>query len=274
MARERKVKQESNRTKDIPEKKKKIVLELIKFMKESKAVMLASMRGLPGSQFHKIKKQLRGIAELRVPKRSAIKRAIEGCGIEQMKELENYIQSDVVLLFSEKDPFTLAGLLKQRQSPAKAKAGDIAPEDIKIEAGPTDLLPGPAISELASVGLKVSVENGKLTIKQGAVIVKKGAKVEEKAVGVLGKLNVTPMKVGFIPVAAYDADDKKVYGEITIDSEGTLNSLREAVGKSVGFAIKIGYATKETVKFMIHKAEREAKALNAKVQTTKKEDVA
>ena len=211
MAKESKVKADT-RTKDIPEKKKKIVLELVKLMKESKAVMLASMRGLPGSQFHKIKKQLRGIAELRVAKTSAVNRAIESCGVAQIKELESYIQPDVVLLFSQKDPFTLAGLLKQRQSPAKAKAGDIAPEDIKIEAGPTDLLPGPAISELAGVGLKVSVENGKLSIKQATVVVKKGAKIEEKVVGVLGKLNITPMKVGFIPVAAYDAEDKKMYG--------------------------------------------------------------
>ena len=134
-------------------------------------------------------------------------------------------------------------------------------------------MPGPAISELASVGLKVAVENGKLAIKIGAKLVKKGEAVTEKAAGVLSKLGITPMKVGFLPIAAYDSSDKKVYAELNVDPEAVLAVLKEQFGRSLGFAVKIGYPSKETISYMLQRAGREEIALNKKVdvQTDTKE---
>ena len=159
------------------------------------------------------------------------------------------------------DAFELSGLLIEKQSSAKAKVGNISPEDIEVGPGPTELMPGPAISELGSVGLKVAVENGKLAIKQGAIIVKKDEVIDEKAANAMGKLNIMPMKVGFIPLAAYDAKGDTVYAEIKIDKKGTLEALREAVGKSFGFAVNVGYAVKETISYFIAKAGVEERAL-------------
>ena len=135
------------------------------------------------------------------------------------------------------DAFELSSLLTDNQTPAKAKPGDLAPEDIEIEAGPTELIPGPAISELSSVGLKVAVENGKLAIKQGRVVSKKGDEIDEKTSSVLAKLNILPMQVGFEPVAAYDKQEDKLYEGIKIDKKGTLENLREMIGKALGFGL-------------------------------------
>ena len=247
------------------EQKKKIVSELAEKLKNSKTLLLASTKSLPSSQFHKIKKSLRGKAELRVVKKTILNRAILATEKGSLQNLKDYIKSDVAVLISEEDAFELSSILSENQSPVKAKSGDIAPEDIRVEQGPTDLPPGPAISELSGVGLKVSVEGGKLAIKQGATLVKEGEKINEKVASVLAKLNITPMKVGFIPIAAYDSVSETIYTEIKIDKPAALEELRVSISKSLGFAVKIIYTTDKTIPYLIAKAGLQEKALQAHI---------
>ncbi|MBI5804169.1 50S ribosomal protein L10 [Candidatus Pacearchaeota archaeon] len=248
------------------EEKKKLVEEISEKMKKSRTILIASTKGLPASQFQDIKKKLRGKAEVFVAKKSIVLRAIAKTERGAIQNLKNKIGADVALIISDIEAFELASLLIDNQSSAKAKVGDVSPEDIRIEPGPTDLMPGPAISELGSVGLKVAVEEGKLAIRQGATIVKQGEKINDKVAGVMGKLNILPMKVGFIPLSAYDSKSDSIFAEIKIDKKGTLNELKELIKKSLGFAINVGYNTKETITYFIVKAGMEEKALSRMIE--------
>jgi large subunit ribosomal protein L10 len=254
--------------KEVPEYKLKIVNELVSKMKKSKTILVASTKGLPSSQFHLIKKNFRGKAEIKVVKKSAAIRAIEAAARPGLDKLKNEIKADVAIFFSDVDLFELSGMLGDNQSSTRAKPGDIAPEDISVEAGPTDLLPGPAISELSSVGLRVAVEGGKITIKLPKVIVPKGEEIKENVASVLGKLNITPMKVGFEPVAAYDSVNEKVYVGIKIDKKATLEQLRLDIGKALGFARARNYVTKETLSYFFGKANAEEKAIEKLINKT------
>jgi len=250
------------REKPIPEAKKELVKELVDKISNNRTVLIASCKGLPGEQFHEIKKKLRGKAEIKVTRKSAIYRAIDEIEKGAVKNLKEKVGADIVILFSDMDPFELSALLSDNQSPAKARAGDIAPDDINIESGPTDLIPGPAISELSGVGLKVAVKEGKLEIMKGALVAKKGEKISAAIAGVLAKLNIKPMKVGFIPLAAYDSKEDKYFIDIAIDKKGTLETLRDLIGKALSFSLNIGYPTKETIIYLIAKAANEEKVLS------------
>jgi len=265
---EQKTETKTLREKEIPEYKIKLVQELANMMKGSKTVLIASTRGLPSSQFHEIKKRLRGKAEIKVAKKSAVIRAIEATKDESLQSLKEQIGADIALFFSNIDAFELSGLLAESQSATKAKAGDIALEDIRVEPGPTDLVPGPAISELSGVGLKVAVEGGKLAIKLPHTIVKAGEAIKENVAGVMAKLGITPMKVGFEPIAAYDSNSKKIYVGIKIDKNAALEELRESISKALGFAVGIEYVTKETLSFILGRAVREEKAIEALLNKT------
>jgi len=261
-----------NRSKPIPKEKVKLVKDLSEQMKSSRTVMLASCVGMPGSQFHKIKKDLRGQAEMKVVRKSAFLRAVESSGKEKMKGLEAKAVDNFVILLSDKDAFTLAEVLLSNRSSRAAKPGDIAPEDVDVEPGPTDLLPGPAISELSGVGLKVAVKDGKLEIQKGATIAKAGESIPANVASVMSKLGIKPIKVGFSPLAAYDSEDDMVYVDIKIDKEGAYDALKEAIRKSLGFAVGIGYPAKETIKFFISKAAMEEKAIEKLLGVEKAEE--
>ena len=254
-----------SRTKEVPEYKIKLVAELAQKIKKSNTVLIASTSKLPSSQFHEIKKNLRGKADIKVARKSAVIRAIDAVGKAGINDLKNSIKADVAIFFSNLDAFELSGLLSENQSPTRAKAGDIAPEDIQIEPGPTDLLPGPAISELSGVGLKVAVEGGKLAVKQPHVIVKKGDAIKPNVASVMGKLGITPMKVGFEPLAAYDSKNDKVYFGIKIDKKGFMESFRSDIARARSFAINIMYVSKDTISSLLGKAAMHEKALSAKL---------
>ncbi len=246
----------------VSEEKKEIVSELTKLAKEKKTILIASIKNIPGGQFQEIVKKLRGKAIVKVPKKNLIFRALDSANGEEMKNLKEKIDDSFAILFSDLDPFKLAGNLMKYKSASKAKPGQIAPTDIEIPAGPTELVPGPAISELGAVGLQVRVEKGKLTIKESRVIVKEGEKIKPNVAAIMSKLDIKPFSIGFTPICAFDSEEKKFYSEIKIDKEKTIEELKEAFGKALPFAVEIGYISKDTITFMIGKAGAQANKIN------------
>ena len=255
------------REKEIPEYKLKLVQEIASKIKNHRTLLIASTKGLPSSQFHEIKKAIRGKAEIKVAKKNIVLRAIDEVRSAALDSMKQQVGANVALFFSNEEPFALSGILADNQSPTKAKAGDIAPEDIVVEPGPTSLVPGPAISELSGVGLKVAVEGGKLTIKLQRTIVRQGEVIKENVASVMTKLNIAPMKVGFEPIAAYDRTEDKVYVGIKIDKKGALEQLRILASKAFSFATNIKYLSTETVKYFIARAGLEESAITKKLNT-------
>jgi len=251
--------------------KVKALKELIGMIERYPTVCVSSIENLPSKQLQKIRHMLRKEITMKIVKKNTAIMAFEESKRENVGELAKYVEKNSVILFSNLDPFEIASLLNDNKFPIKAKPGQIANEDLVIEAGPTDLMPGPAISELAAVGLKTGVEGGKISIKETKAIVKAGQNISKNAADVLMKLDIMPFTIGLDIKAAYDNKDKKVYSNIKIDREGFKNSLLGAFASARQFAINLGYATKETITLILARAQREALALEkltTQAQTT------
>jgi len=256
----------SKREKPIPEYKIKAVKELANLIKNKKTILIASIKNLPSSQYQEIGKKLRGKAEIKVPKKNLFFRAIDASGNKEAEQIKECYENSVALLFSDLDGYELAAELLKNKSPAKAKPGQEAPMDIEVQAGPTDLPPGPAISELGAVGLQVMIEKGKITIRESKVIVKEGAKISQAAADIMAKLDIKPFSIGFIPLCSFDNESKKLYLEIKINPEEAIADLKDAYGRALPFAVEIGYINSDTIKFLLGKAGMQEKALLALVK--------
>jgi large subunit ribosomal protein L10 len=249
--------------------KKETVKELTDLISKKKTILIASIKNIPTSQFQEIVKKLREKAVVKVPKKNLMIRALETSGDEHVKQIEKEIKENVAVLFSDIDCFELAGELVRNKTPAKAKAGQEAPEDIEVPAGPTELVPGPAISELGALGIQIQIDKGKISIKEPKIIVKKGQKISSGAADIMNKLDIKPFSISLVPIAGYDAHDKKLYLDIKIEREKTVEELKKAFGKALPFAVSIGYICKDTIGFLIQRAGRQEKALE---KLTSKED--
>ncbi|NPE27075.1 50S ribosomal protein L10 [Methanococcoides sp. SA1] len=246
------------------------VKELAELMKR-KTVMVISVKGLPSAQFQDIKKKIRDKASVRVAKKSVIGHALNENKITELEDLVPYVQDSTAMLFSDEDAFELSGILGNEKSPTKAKAGMIAPFDIEVKAGPTELLPGPDISALSAVGLVPKVENGKISVMMDKVILKEGKEVTEAIASIMAKLDIIPFEVGVEPVAAYM--DGVVYGDIKIDVEGAVSDLEYSSGRAFALAVDLGIVNDVTLDSVLGKAASEEGILT-RVVTGEPEPVA
>lgn len=238
----------------IPRYKIKLVNELVNLIKTKKTILIASIKNLPAAQFQQIGKKLRADALIKVPKKSLIYRAIDESKNIELSKLKDVLDESYAILFSDIDAYELAGKLLKNKTPARAKSGQEAPTDIEIPAGPTDLIPGPAISELGALGIKIQIKDGKIEISEPKIVAKQGEAISAGACDVMGKLDIKPFSVGYIPLSAFDLEKGILYNEINIDTEGTTEALKDAFSRALPFAVEIGYANDETIRFMIQKA--------------------
>jgi large subunit ribosomal protein L10 len=246
----------------IPKYKIESVKNLSDLLKNKKTILVASIKNIPNSQFQEIVKKLREKAIVKVPKKRLLFRAIDALEKEDIKKLKEKINESFAILFSDIESYDLANELSQNTSPAKAKPGQEAPEDIKIEEGPTDLVPGPAISELGALGIQIQIEKGKIHIKKEKIIAKKGEKISQGAAEIMGKLDIKPFTIGFIPICAFDSKENKFYSDIKIDKQGSILRLKKAHAEAFGLAIMVNYSSEDTIRLLISKASAHANKIN------------
>ncbi len=241
--------------------KQKQVQELAEKIKNARTLMIVSIKSLPSKQFNEIKKSVRKLALIKIAKKNIMLRVIKKLEKDSVLSLEKYIKSDYAFVISDIEGFELAGILSKKKTPVFAKAGQIATDDIEIKAGPTDLVPGPAISELGSLGIKIAVEEGKISIKVSKVVVNKGQGINSNVASLLQKLNIQPFNIGLKPLVIYDIKDEKIYAEINVDTGSVVEKLKIASSKALGFSQKIVYYCKDTIGYLLSKANLEGEAL-------------
>lgn len=249
------------RNKPIPEHKKKIVSELKNLLSSKRTILLTSIKNLPAKKLQDITKSMRGKAIIKHPKKNLMIRALNETKKEGLEEIKDEIKAGTAIVFSDEEPYELSSEFLKEKTPAEAKPGQEAPEKIEIPAGPTDLPPGPAITELSSIGLKVKIDKGKITIDEGKVVAEEGEKISVNVAKVMSKLGIRPFSIGIIPKSAFDLKEEKFYKEIKIDSEEAIKNLKDAFSKAIPFAVEINYPCQETISYIITKAQIEAKKM-------------
>lgn len=257
----------STKIKKVPEKKKKALAELVELINNYNTTMVSFTTNVPSSQLQLIRKKLsQKETKIRIVKKKQLIIALKESKKEKAAQLASYLKESSAVIFSNLDPFDLATLLAAYKYNVKAKAGQTATADITIEAGPTDIAPGPIISELANAGIKAGIEGGKVAVKQSKVAVHKGEKISKGMADLLGKLDIKPFTIGLEPAAAYDTKNDAIYADIKIDTQATIEKLKEGWSSALALAEYIAYPVKEIIKKLLVKASRRAKALQSKIK--------
>lgn len=247
----------------VAEYKKRIVKELVKLLESYPTIGVADLTYLPAAQLRQIRNILRGKVLIRVAKKRLIKLALDALSRKKkgIDKLEDHLQGICALVFSKENPFVLYKLIQKNKSKAPAKAGQIAPNDIMIKAGPTPFTPGPIIGELGALGIKTKVEGGKINIVEDKVVVKEGEEISEKVAEILKRLGIEPMEIGLNVLAVYE--DGLIYGKdvLAVDEEKLMSDLIESFYRAKTLAKEIGYFVKEIVEEMIAECFNSCKAV-------------
>ena len=253
----------SNSKAHVSEAKKKVVANLVKLIKENPIIGVVNMENLPASQLQKISAKLRDNVVLTMTKKRLMKLAFEKTKDDKkdILKLIDCLKGMPALLFTKQDPFELFKTLKKNKSFAPAKAGQIAPCDLSLKAGPTPFAPGPIIGELGAMGLKTKVEDNKINIIENKVVVKEGEEVKTNVAGILSRLGVKPVEIGLELVAVYENGDILTKDVLDIDEEAYINDMKSAHSEAFKLAVELSYPIEEIIAIVLPKIHSEARTL-------------
>ncbi len=247
----------------VAESKKKVVQEFVDLIKKYPIVGAVNMEGLPAPQLQTMRSMLRDTVVLRMTKRRLLTLALEQTkadkpGIEKLKE---NLKGMPALLFTKENPFKLFKKLKENKSTAPAKAGQTAPKEIVVKAGPTSFAPGPVIGELGALGIKCGVENGKIAIKEDSVVAQEGDIISQKLAEILTRLGIEPMEVGLDLVATYEDGTIFTKDILNVDQDEFMQKLQNAASWAFNLSVEATYLTKDNIELLVQRAFRNSKGL-------------
>lgn len=246
----------------VSEEKKRFVQQLAGELKQSPIVGLLNMHSLPAPQLQNMRATLlKQKVNIIMARKRLLRLAMKDSNKQNIEQLAGKIKGMPALLLASTNPFSLYSAIQKNKSKAPAKAGQAAPKDIVVKAGPTSFAPGPIISELAAVGIKTKVEQGKLAIVGDTIVAKEGDIISPKLAETLKRLDIKPMEIGLDIVAVWEEgmifDAKQLHVD---EAEYSLN-FTQAAQWAINLALETAYLTEETTELLLQKAFREAKVL-------------
>jgi large subunit ribosomal protein L10 len=246
----------------VKEGKIKAVEAMRKNLDEAAVIGLLDMHKMPSGQLQKIRKELRGKAEIKMVKKSILMFAMEKSEREGLKKLEGLMPSQPTMVFTNMDPFKFYALVSKLRLPAYAKVGDEVEHDVKVSAGPTSLMPGPVISEFQKAGIPATIQEGKIAIRKDKTVLKAGNQVTSDLASIFRKLKIQPVTVGLNVVAMLK--DNEIYKKDVLEIVNELpKQIPQASQNALNLSVFICYPTKQNVKILIAKATNEANVINA-----------
>ncbi|MFH0922668.1 MAG: 50S ribosomal protein L10 [Candidatus Micrarchaeota archaeon] len=246
------------------QQKKDAVSKIKADLKKYPIVAIASNASLPSRQYNLIMKKTRGHAKFDISRHTLLIKALEEARPEA-KELTKYLGNSGLILLSDLPAFKLFQLFKQNKSKAAAKPGAIAPNDIVIPAGETNLAPGPVLTELKMAKIDAKIQGPKVVIVRDALVAKKGEPISEPVAKILSKLGIEPFEIGLDIKAVWDNGILYPGDLLDIDTDAFKMQLVQAHQAAVNLGVFAGIHNSVTTPLMVQKAAREANALSKMV---------
>ncbi|MGC8587042.1 MAG: 50S ribosomal protein L10 [Candidatus Micrarchaeia archaeon] len=228
------------------------VNNLKKEVKQYNSVGVLQLRSLPDTLLQKIRNEMKSGMKIVMARKSLLKKALEGDST--LEKLIPFIDGNVALVLSNKDPFELYREVGAKRLKMAAKPGQIAGSDIFIEAGETTIAPGQAVTDLKAAGIDVQIQKGKVAIAKSKVLVPAGAKISTAVSKALRMLDITPFEA-YASISAIISSNMLMTKEVLgITKEETVGNIVSAFGNAYALSIAANYVTPFNIKEFIRRA--------------------
>lgn len=225
-------------------------------MKSYRTAALIDLRKLPDSLLQKIRKKVRQDGgKLMILRKAVIERVLKANPKLSAKVSE--CDKPVGLILTNSSPYQLHTFFKQNKKRRAAKAGDVAPFDIIVPEGETDLPPGPALSELKTAGINVQIKGGKIVVAKDSVVSKTGEVITAPKVSALQKMGVMPFEISVRYIFGFDGE--YIYPAELFLMDDTINSdLALCLSDAFNLSINASYPTERNIGILLGEAFRQS----------------
>jgi len=219
-------------------------LRLIQLLEEFPKCFIVGVDNVGSKQMQQIRQSLRIDAQLLMGKNTMIRKAI--CGhLESNPALEKilpHIKGNVGFVFTNLDLVDIRDKILENKVKAPARAGALAPLDVKIPAQNTGLGPEKT-SFFQALSIPTKISKGTIEILNEIHLIKKDDRVGASEATLLNMLNISPFTYGLKIRQVYDSGTVFSPEILDITPEDLRAKFLEGVRNVASVSLAIGYPT-------------------------------
>jgi len=228
--------------------KAKYFEKLIRYLNEYEKILIVGADNVGSSQMQAIRIKLRGTGEVLMGKNTMIRKALKGHMSENpsLEKLLPLVRGNIGFVFTKGDLGVTRDICLANKVKAPAKAGALAPVDVKIPAQVTTMGPEKT-SFFQALSITTKITRGTIEILNEVHIIKAGEKVGASEATLLNMMGYQPFSYGLEVLNVYDSGS--IYGPEVLDIKPAdlLKRFLEGVSTVASVSLAINYPTVASV---------------------------
>jgi len=219
-------------------------LKITSLFDEYHKAFIVNADNVGSKQMQLIRQALREKAVILMGKNTMMRKAIRG-HLETNPGLEKLlpaIRNNVGFVFTKEDLSEIRTVLMENKVQAPARAGAVAPLDVKIPAQATTLGPEKT-SFFQALSIPTKITKGTIEILNEVSLIKEGEKVGQSESTLLNMLNISPFTYGLQIENVYDSGTIFSPGILDITDDDIIQKFMVGVRNIASVSLAIGYPT-------------------------------
>jgi len=218
-------------------------------------VLIINVDNVGSYQLQKVRKQLRGTAEVLMGKNTVIRKILREHADPEVQALEQFIDGNIGFVFTNESLKDIKDVVTLEKTPASAKVGMYAPVDVILPAGPTGLDPGQT-SFFQAMNIGTRITRGAIEITNAVTLCIAGDKVSSTAVALMSKMELRPFEFGIRGMTCME--NGQIFPASILDTtdDTLIASFLKGVARVASISLAIGYPTLASVPHSVVNAFR------------------
>ena len=219
-------------------------MKITKLFDDYPKCFIVNADNVGSKQMQQIRQGLREKAVVLMGKNTMMRKAIRG-HLENNPSLERLlpcIRNNVGFVFTREDLVEVRELLLANKVKAPARAGALAPLDVKIPAQTTTLGPEKT-SFFQALQIPTKITKGTIEILNEVNLIKEGEKVGQSESTLLNMLNISPFTYGLVIENVYDSGTIFSPAVLDITDDDIRVSFMAGVRNVAALSLAINYPT-------------------------------
>jgi large subunit ribosomal protein LP0 len=224
--------------------KAKYFVHLVELFEEYPKCFIVGVDNVGSKQMQEIRIGMRGHAEILMGKNTMIRKAIRG-HLQKNPALEKllpYIVGNIGFVFTKDDLSDIRAKLLENRKAAPAKAGAMAPIDVKLPPQNTGMGPEKT-SFFQALQIPTKISRGTIEILNDVHLIKVGEKVGASESALLQMLSIEPFSYGLIVQQVYDSGTLFSPEVLDITTSDLRARFITGVRNVASVSLAIGYPT-------------------------------
>jgi large subunit ribosomal protein LP0 len=249
--------------------KKNYFVRIANLFNEYQKCLIVGVDNVGSKQMQEIRHAMRGHGEILMGKNTMIRKAIRGHlnELPQLEKLLPYIVGNIGFVFTKEDLGEIRKKLLENKRGAPAKAGAIAPCDVKLPPQNTGMGPEKT-SFFQALQIPTKISRGTIEILNEVFLIKTGEKVGASEAALLNMLNIQPFSYGLIVQEVYDNGSIYTPEVLDITTEELRSRFQQGVRNVAALSLAVGIPNKASAPHLVANAFKNLLAVAAVTDVT------